>query len=454
MDLKRLAAAWRRLTGARELQRLQYLAHHDALTGLPNRAMFEERAAEAIARARRRRETVALLLLDLDQLKEVNDGLGHEAGDVLLKTAAARLRGCLRGEDFVARIGGDEFCVLLQDLAEPREAASVAQKLLAALAPPCRIGAHQAGIGASIGIACLPRDGEDTPALLRAADAAMYRAKEAGRNDFRFASADLNRQALASAALVEELRASLARDELLVAYQLRVDLASGRAVGAEAMLRWPHRRFGLLPPESFLPLAEDAEIATALAAKLLRYACADAKRWRDGGARDFTLAIAVSMRQLRQAGLPGQVAAALAASGLPAQALLLEVPEGALQPPAEPVQATLRALAETGARLGVEDFGAGFASLPLLRRLRIASLGVDRLLVSGIPGDPDAMAVVRGLIALARGLDIGVVVKGLDTAAHCNFVVEAGGLVGQGAFLATPAAAPEVERLLHTRRAA
>jgi diguanylate cyclase (GGDEF)-like protein len=380
MDLKSLTAAWRRLTGARELQRLQYLAHHDALTGLPNRAMFEERAAEAIARARRRGEPAALLLLDLDKLKEVNDGLGHEAGDVLLRTVTARLRSCLRGEDFVARIGGDEFCVLLQGLAEPREAAAVAQKLLEALAPPCRIGVHQASARASIGIACLPCDGEDTPALLRAADAAMYRAKEAGRNGFRFACADLNRQALASAALVEELRASLARD--------------------------------------------------------------------------FTLAIAVSMRQLRLAGLPGQVAAALAASGLPAGALLLEVPEGALQPPAEPLQVTLRALAETGVRLGVEDFGAGFASLPLLRRLRIASLGVDRLLVSGIPGDPDTMAVVRGLIALARGLDIGAVVKGLDTAAHCNFVVEAGGLVGQGAFLATPAAAPEVERLLHTRRAA
>jgi EAL domain-containing protein (putative c-di-GMP-specific phosphodiesterase class I) len=201
-------------------------------------------------------------------------------------------------------------------------------------------------------------------------------------------------------------------------------------------------------------LAEDAEIAAALAAKLLREACADAKRWRAAGDGDFVLALGLSARQLRHAGLPVQVRDALAASALPADALLLEVPESALRPPPEPLQGALHALAATGARLGVEDFGAGFASLPLLRRLRIASVTLDRLLVSGIPADADAAAVVRGLIALAGGLDIGVVVKGIDTAAHCNFVIEAGGLVGQGAFLATPALAADIDRMLRSRRAA
>jgi len=449
-----LAAAWRRLTGARDSRRLEFLAHHDLLTGLPNRAMFEERAGEAIARARRRGESAALLLLDLDRFKEVNDSFGHEAGDALLKVAAARLRGCLRGEDFVARIGGDEFCVLLQSPAEPREASAVAQKLLEALARPCRIGDHEASQGASIGIACVPRDGDDTASLLRAADVAMYRAKDAGRNNFRFAAPELNREALASAALVEELRGSLERDELLVAYQPRIDLVTRQPVGAEAMLRWPHRRFGLLQAESFLPLAEDGEIAMALGAKLLRDACVEATRWRGAGAKGFHVALGVSARQLRHGGLPAQVQAALAASGLPAAALLFEVPESALRLPPQPLQGALRALADTGVRLGVEDFGAGFASLPLLRRLRIDSISVDRLLVSGIPTDADAGAIVRGLIALARGLGIDVVLKGIDSAAHCNFVVEAGGLVGQGAFLAPPAPAAEVDRLLRARLAA
>jgi diguanylate cyclase (GGDEF)-like protein len=443
-----------RLVAESDARRFEFLAHHDPLTGLPNRAMFEERAREAVARARRHGETAALLFLDLDNFKEINDSLGHEVGDALLRAAGERLRGCVRGEDFVARIGGDEFCVLLQGLGDPREAAGVAQKIVEALAQPCRIGEREVACGASVGIACTPQDSAEAAELLRLADAAMYRAKDAGRHAYRFAAPNINRELHASAALAEELRASLERDELFVCYQPRIDFLTRRPVAAEALLRWPHPRFGLLPPESFLPLAEDSGIAAALGAMLLNKACAQAERWRDAGAKDFSIAISVSTRTLRHPGLPGEVRAALAASGLAPGALLLELPEAGLRQAAAPVREALAALADTGARLGVDDFGAGYASLPLLRSLRIGAVSIDRRLVSSIPSDRDAPGLVRGLIALARGLDMDVVVRGIDTAAHCNFVIAAGGLVGQGAFLAPTGLATEVEPLLATRRAA
>jgi diguanylate cyclase (GGDEF)-like protein len=370
-----------RLVAESDARRFEFLAHHDPLTGLPNRAMFEDRAREAVARAQRRGETAALLFLDLDHFKDVNDSLGHEAGDALLRSAAERLRGCVRGEDFLARIGGDEFCILLQGLAEPREAAAVAQKAVEALSRPWRIGEREVACGTSVGIACTPQDGTEAAELLRLADAALYRAKEAGRGAYRFAAPNINRELHASAALAEDLRASLARDELFVCYQPRVDFLTRRPVAAEALLRWPHPRFGLLPPESFLPIAEDAGIAASLVARLLDNACAQAKRWRDAGAQGFSLAIAIPARALRHPDLPGAVRAALAASGLPPGALLLELPEAALRHAAEPVRDALAALAATGARLGVDDFGSGYASLPLLRSLRISAVSIDLRLV-------------------------------------------------------------------------
>jgi diguanylate cyclase (GGDEF)-like protein len=443
-----------RLVAESDARRFEFLAHHDPLTGLPNRAMFEERAREAVARAQRRGETAALLFLDLDHFKDVNDSLGHDAGDILLRAAADRLRGCVRGEDFVARIGGDEFCVLLQGLADPREAAGVAQKAVEALARPWLIGEREVACGASVGIACTPQDGVEAAELLRLADAALYRAKEAGRGAYRFSAPHINQELHASAALGEELRAGLERDELFVCYQPRLDFHTRRPVAAEALLRWPHPRFGLLPPESFLPIAEDAGLAMALVARLLDKACAQAKRWHDAGVEGFGLAVSVPARALRHAELPGAVRAALAASGLPPGVLLLELPEAALRQAAEPVREALAALADTGARLGIDDFGSGYASLPLLRSLRIGAVSIDRRLVSSIPSDDDAPGLVRGLIGLARGLEMEVVVKGIDSAAHCNFVIAAGGLVGQGAFLAPAGLAAEVEPLLRTRRAA
>ncbi|HKU46334.1 MAG TPA: diguanylate cyclase, partial [Burkholderiales bacterium] len=348
-----------------DARRLEFLAHHDALTGLPNRAMFADRAREAVAHARRHEKTAAFLFLDMDNFKQVNDTLGHEVGDDLLKLMTARLRANVRGDDFVARIGGDEFCVLLQDIAEPREAAAVAQKLVHELAKPYAVGGHEVSSGASIGIACVPQDGDEVNTLMRLADHAMYRAKELGRNGYQFFSGVLNEDAAAAAQLAGELRAGVGRGELFLVYQPRIDIATRKAVGAEALLRWRHPRHGVLMPEAFLPLADDTGLLLELGGWILREACLQGRRWMDAGIRPFSVVVNISARQMRSTALGVHVREALKASGLPAASLLVEIPETAVRQLAEPIEQVLAEVTAAGARLSVDDFGTGYASLPM-----------------------------------------------------------------------------------------
>jgi diguanylate cyclase (GGDEF)-like protein/PAS domain S-box-containing protein len=437
-----------------DARRLEFLAHHDTLTGLPNRAMFTDRAREAVAHARRHDKTAAFLFLDMDDFKQVNDRLGHEVGDGLLKVIASRLRASVRGDDFVARIGGDEFCVLLQDIAEPREAAAVAQKLLQELGKPYRVGDHELSSGASIGIACVPQDGDDAAALLRLADQAMYRAKELGRNTYQFFSGTLNDDAAAAVELAGELRAGVERGELFLVYQPRIDVATRRALGAEALLRWRHPRHGVLAPEAFLPLADDTGLLVPIGAWTLREACKQGRRWLDAGIGPFSVVVNMSARQLRASGLAAQVRAALQESGLPPEALVLEVPETAVRQIGEPVEGTLAELTAAGVRLSVDDFGTGYASLPLLQRLRASAVCVDRSLVAGVPHDAERAGLARALIALARGLSFEVVAKGVETQAQREFLTDAGCRVCQGELFAPAGAAHEIEPFLRERRAA
>src|SRR5690606_27054732 len=353
--------------------------------------------------------------------KDINDRLGHEVGDLLLKAIAARLRATVRGDDFVARIGGDEFCVLLQDIADPREAAAVAQKLVHELGaahalPGIGLQGEALRAGASIGIACVPIDGEDVATLMRLADTAMYRAKQLGRNGYQFFSAALGQDAAAAAALAEELKAGFARDELFLVYQPRIDISTRRVLGAEALLRWRHPRLGVLSPESFLPLADDSGLLVPIGAWVLREACRQAKRWGETGIGPLTVAVNVSARQLRQGGLAAQVGEALASTGLPARLLLVEMPEAALRQIPDALEEAMHGVAATGARLGVDDFGTGYASLPMLRRLRVDTVCIDRQLIAGVPGDGERASLARALIALARGLDFDVVAKGVENA--------------------------------------
>src|SRR5688572_316253 len=437
-----------------DARRLEFLAHHDTLTGLPNRAMFTDRAREAVAHARRHDKTAAFLFLDMDNFKQVNDGLGHEVGDELLKLMASRLRASVRGDDFVARIGGDEFCVLLQDIAEPREAAAVAQKLVHELGKPYRVGERQVSSGVSIGIACVPQDGDDAAALLRLADHAMYRAKELGRNTYQFFSGMLNDDAAAAVELAGELRQGIERGELFLVYQPRIDIATRRAVGVEALLRWRHPRHGVLAPEAFLPLADDTGLLVPLGGWTLREACLQGRRWLDAGIRPFSVVVNLSARQLRSSGLAAQVRAALKESGLPPEALVLEVPETAVRQIADPLEGVLAEVAATGVRLSVDDFGTGYASLPLLQKLRASAVCIERGLVAGVPHDAERAGLARALIAIARGLNFEVVAKGVETQAQRDFLAEAGCRVCQGDLFAPAGAAQEIEPFLRERRAA
>jgi diguanylate cyclase (GGDEF)-like protein/PAS domain S-box-containing protein len=437
-----------------DAQRLEFLAHHDSLTTLPNRAMFADRAREAVAHARRHDKTAAFLFLDMDNFKQVNDSLGHEVGDELLKIIASRLRTSVRGDDFVARIGGDEFCVLLQDIAEPREAAAVAQKLLQELGKPYKVGEHDVVSGASIGIACVPQDGDEAHVLLRLADHAMYRAKDLGRNRYQFFSGVLNDDAAAAVELAKDLRAGVERGELFLVYQPRIDIATRQVVGAEALLRWRHPRHGVLGPEAFLPLADDTGTLTRLGGWILREACMQGRRWYDAGVRPFSVVVNMSARQLRSGGLAGQVREALKASGLAPEALVVEVPETVMRQLTEPITHGLADIIAAGARLSVDDFGTGYASLPMLQRLRASAVCIDRSLIAGVPHDAERSGLARALIALARGLDFEVVAKGVETPAQRDFLAEAGCRICQGELFSPARAAHEIEPLLRERRAA
>lgn len=437
-----------------DARRLEFLAHHDTLTGLPNRAMFADRAREAVSHARRHGKTAAFLFLDLDNFKQVNDSLGHAVGDGLLKVIASRLRASVRGEDFIARIGGDEFCVLLQSIAEPREAAAVAQKLLHELSKTYRIGDHHVESGASIGIACVPQDGEDVATLLRLADAAMYRAKDLGRSRYQYFSVLLNEDAAAAAALAAELRAGFERGELFLVYQPRIDIATRQVVGAEALLRWRHPRYGVLSPEAFLPIADDTGLLVPIGAWALREACAQGRRWLQAGIKPLSVAMNVTSRQLRHGGLAEQVRSALEESGLPAQSLLIEVAESVLREAPEGLEAALGDVITSGARLGVDDFGTGYASLPLLQRLRASTVCIDRKLLAGVPHDTERTGLARALIALGRGLSFDIVAKGVENLAQREFLAEAGCRVCQGELFAAAGPADEVEPILRARRAA
>jgi diguanylate cyclase (GGDEF)-like protein/PAS domain S-box-containing protein len=437
-----------------DARRLEFLAHHDTLTGLPNRAMFADRAREAVAHARRHDKTAAFLFLDMDNFKRVNDSLGHEVGDGLLKVMASRLRASVRGDDFVARIGGDEFCVLLQDIAEPHEAAAVAQKLLAELSKPCQVGEHEVSSGASIGIACVPQDGDEVGTLLRLADHAMYRAKQLGRNGYQFFSGVLNDSAAAAAELAEELRAGIERGELFLVYQPRMDIATRQMVGAEALLRWRHPRHGVLTPEAFLPMADDTGLLGPVGGWTLREACIQGRRWIDAGIRPLSVVVNMTARQLRNGRLGEQVRTALKQSGLPPECLLIEIPETAVRQLAEPIELSLAEITASGARLSVDDFGTGYASLPMLQKLRASAVCIDRSLLSGVPHDSDRAALARALIGLARGLNFEVVAKGVETQAQREFLADAGCRICQGDLFAPAGHAQEVEPFLRERHAA
>lgn len=397
-------------------QRLAHLAHYDPLTDLPNRLFAHERLSHALQHAQRHQEQVAVLFIDLDHFKTINDGLGHAVGDELLVTVARRLQQRLRNEDTLARLGGDEFLVILENLQSPDEAAHTAQALLKLFERPLPLG-HQrdAYLGASIGISFYPDDGQSSDELIRNADAALYQAKAEGRNTYRFYTKALTERAHNRLTLESQLRQAIKRGEFILHYQPLVDTLTGRPLGVEALVRWNSPQ-GMISPADFIPLAEDTGLIVPIGTWVLREACRQAQALRNKGFALETLAVNLSPRQFRQADLLKQVRDALNDSGLPAACLELEITEGALMDDVAQTQATLSALKSLGLRLAVDDFGTGYSSLAYLRRFPLDKLKIDQSFMRGVPKDQGNLEIVATIIALARTLNLTVIAEGVETA--------------------------------------
>ena len=434
----------KRVEGAYSFQAL-----HDGLTGLPNRVLLCDRAAIAMARSPRRRTACALLFIDLDRFKMVNDSLGHGAGDVVLFEVAARLRSVCRPEDTVARVGGDEFCVLCEDLEGPHAAEEIARRLIASIAEPIMLGDREVGVGASVGIALSHEGDADVDALLRDADAAMYRAKLLGRSRWVVFDETMRRDALDRLEVEHGLRRALERDELLLHYQPVVDLRSRRIIGVEALVRWHRPGHGTIRPASFMGVAEEAGLMERLAGWILPEACRQVREWRDLGDQrvaNLRLSVNVAATELLRPGLAGWAAAVLAEVGLPGSALALEITETALVHDFDRAAEVLAQLKRLGIAVGVDDFGTGYASLSSLHRLSVDFVKVDGALVAGLDGDQGTL--VTAVIQLGAALGLEVVAEGIETGAQLDMLISLGCFLGQGFLLGAPDSAAAITELL------
>ncbi len=430
--------------------RIEHLASHDALTGLPNRALLRDRVEQAIVHARRTASRVAVMYVDLDQFKLVNDSWGHPAGDALLVEVGSRLRSAMREGDTVARLGGDEFVVLLADVARPGDSAVVARKIAGALAPPIVLDSRETQVTASIGIAIWPEDGEGLEALLQCADVAMYRAKDEGRNGYQYYSGEMGAQARARVELETGLRQALEREELRLHWQPQVDLATGEVRGCEALMRWERPGRGLVSPAQFIPLAEESGLIVPIGEWALRAACREAAGWAAAGLGRIQVAVNLSARQFRQGAVVETVRAALAESGLPAGCLELEITESVLARDLDQVVKALEQVRRMGVSVAIDDFGTGYSSLAYLRTLPIQKLKIDRSFIKGIPEDREAAALVGEIIRLAHVLSLEVVAEGVETAPQAAFLREAGCEKMQGFLFSRPVPSAEFAALVRS----
>jgi diguanylate cyclase (GGDEF)-like protein/PAS domain S-box-containing protein len=433
--------------------KLAHLAHYDPLTELPNRLLLSSRLHHAIEQAQRQDERVAILFLDLDRFKNVNDSLGHQAGDELLQAVTKRLVHRLRVEDTLARLGGDEFVVLLERLQEPRDAALVARSMLDALAEPFILSrGHEVYIGASIGISLFPDDGMDVAQLIQHADVAMYQSKDQGRNAYGFYTQALTENANQRLEMETKLRRALERNEFVLHYQPQVSLTDGRLIGAEVLVRWQRSGEGLIPPNQFIPLAEETGLIVPLGEWVLREACAQWARWLKEGHAPITLAVNISPRQFRHQDLVRVVDRVLTETGMPASALELELTEGALMHQGVEAENTLRELKRLGVALAIDDFGTGYSSLAYLKRFPIDRLKIDQSFVRDISVDANGNELVSTIIAMARNLNLQVLAEGVETAEQLAFLMDKECDAYQGYLFSRPVPVEEFEALLRSRQ--
>lgn len=421
-------------------EQLERLAHHDPLTELPNRLLFNARLSHALEHSRRANQRLALLFIDLDRFKHINDSFGHGVGDELLRQVAGRLTGCMREEDTVARIGGDEFIVLLESIGEPTHVVVAAEKIIDNFALPFQLQEREVFISPSIGISIYPRDGSDCGSLLRNADTAMYRAKEAGRNGFAFYTEEMTAQAVQRVLLESNLRKALERDELLLYYQPQLDMESGKLIGAEALLRWQQPEMGLIPPDRFIPLAEENGLILPIGEWVLHTACRQAKRWLEQGLAFGRMSVNIARPQIQRGDLVRLVEQVLRETGLPPHCLELEVTESVIMEDFDQAIAVLEGLRALGVRLAMDDFGTGYSSLANLKRLPIEQLKIDQSFVRDIPDDSDDMAITRAVIALGLSLQLEVIAEGVESEQQRRFLLQEGCRLGQGYLFQRPVA--------------
>ena len=397
-------------------QRIEFLAYHDPLTGLPNRVLLEDRLEQAIAQAERKHDSLALVFMDLDNFKKINDSLGHAAGDALLREVAQRLKQCVRDTDTISRQGGDEFVLILGGLHGSEGCLPVLTKVMERLQEPYVCEGNELSTSVSLGVALYPQDGDSFDILRKKADMAMYRAKEAGRNTYRFFDEAMDDEAVEHLLMRSGLRRAIERGEFVLHYQPQVDIASGRVIGAEALLRWEHPEFGLVYPDRFIPVAEDSGLIVPIGTWVIQEACQQAMRWQQAGLPKLVMAVNLSAVQFRHGAIENTVAQALADSKLMPALLELELTESILLQDAEQVTAAVQRLKWLGVQLAIDDFGTGYSSLSYLKRFDIDKLKIDRSFVRDLATDADDAAIVRAIIQMARSLGLKVIAEGVETA--------------------------------------
>jgi diguanylate cyclase (GGDEF)-like protein len=428
-------------------QELRHQAFHDSLTGLPNRAKFTEELNEAIARAHGTGNLFAVLFVDLDQFKYINDSLGHFVGDLLLQAVAGRLRNLLRETYTVARLGGDEFVMLVSDVSRINHAARLAARIHQAIArEPYNIDGRRLSVTPSIGISMYPADGDDAVELIKNADAAMYYAKEMGRNNYQFYTQDMNARAFAMLSTEHSLRQALERGEFVLHYQPQVDLATGRVVGAEALLRWQRPDMGLVSPAQFISIAEETGLIVPIGDWVVREACKQSRGWLNAGLSAVPVSVNVSALQFRQPEFPEKVAAALREIDLPPESLELEITESVIMHGADTTMATMHQLKAMGLKLSIDDFGTGYSSLSYLKQFPIDRLKLDQSFVRGLPSDPDDLAISTAVIGMAKTLRLKVMAEGVETEAQLQFLRQHGCDEAQGRFFSGPLLADDLVR--------
>jgi diguanylate cyclase (GGDEF)-like protein len=431
--------------------RVEYLAYHDGLTTLPNRSLFNRLLSQAISQAQRNNKQLAIAFIDLDRFKQINDTLGHEAGDELLKEVASRLKGCLRDSDIVARLGGDEFVVLLTELSDEKYAGTVAQKLLIAIAQPFVLLGQDFRVSASIGISTYPQDGQDELTLTKNADIAMYQAKEDGKNNFQFYSEKLNANSLERLTLESSLRHALERREFQLYYQAKQDIASGQIAGMEALLRWQHPDLGMVVPMQFIPVAEETGLILPIGRWVINTACLQNVAWQKQGLARVTIAVNLTARQFFDEHLVRDIASILKSTGMEGRLLEIEIHESLLIHDTEKTLRTLSGLKAMGIRIAIDDFGAGYSSLATLQRFPLDTIKIDRSFIRDITTGGEHSGLTAAIMAMGSSLSLTVVAQGVETKEQADFLREHSCDELQGFYFNKPVSAQQFTELLQAQ---